>query len=66
MDYVLVHGTTQSPRGWDRLAAALAARGHRAVPVDLLAGGCDLGAEGYADLVAQQVAAKTADGAAPP
>ncbi|GAA4903747.1 alpha/beta hydrolase [Streptomonospora salina] len=62
MDYVLVHGTTQSPRGWDRLAAALDARGHRAVPVDLLAGGADLDAEEYADLVAGQVAAATAEG----
>jgi pimeloyl-ACP methyl ester carboxylesterase len=35
-DLVLVHGTTQGPRGWDRLAAALEARGHRSVAVDLI------------------------------
>ncbi|MUL42385.1 alpha/beta hydrolase [Streptomonospora sp. PA3] len=57
MDYVLVHGTTQSPRGWERLAEALVRRGHRAVPVDLLQGGADLDTDGYADLVARQVAA---------
>ncbi|WP_052809951.1 alpha/beta fold hydrolase [Streptomonospora alba] len=66
MEYILVHGTTQSPRGWDRLAEALVARGHRPVPVDLLAGGTDRSAEEYADLVAEQVAAATAEGAASP
>lgn len=35
-DVVLVHGTTQGPRGWDRLRTALAARGHRTIPVDLV------------------------------
>ncbi|MDT0303208.1 alpha/beta fold hydrolase [Streptomonospora wellingtoniae] len=64
MDYVLVHGTTQSPRGWDRLAAALARRGHRAVAADLLEGGSDLDADGYAEIVAKQVATETADQAA--
>ncbi len=34
-DVVLVHGTTQGPAGFERLAAALRARGHRAWPVDL-------------------------------
>jgi hypothetical protein len=29
MDYVLVHGTTQSPAGWERLAGILTERGHR-------------------------------------
>ncbi|HEV7656565.1 MAG TPA: alpha/beta fold hydrolase [Mycobacteriales bacterium] len=35
MDFLLVHGSTQSPRGYDRLAAALAGRGHRTVALDL-------------------------------
>ena len=38
-DFVLIHGTTQAPQGWDRLAAALHLRGHRAIAVDLA--GCD-------------------------
>ncbi|GAA1759032.1 MULTISPECIES: alpha/beta hydrolase [Streptomonospora] len=65
MDYVLVHGTTQSPRGWDRLTAALARRGHRAVAVDLLEGGSDLDADGYAEIAARQVAAAAAGSEAP-
>ncbi|GAB3463315.1 hypothetical protein GCM10027570_50460 [Streptomonospora sediminis] len=65
MDYVLVHGTTQSPQGWERLAGALARRGHRAVPVDLLPGGSELDAEGYAELAAEQVAAQTGEQPAP-
>ncbi|GLY42679.1 alpha/beta hydrolase [Amycolatopsis sp. NBRC 101858] len=36
MDFVLLHGTTQTPRGWDLLARELT--GHRVVAVDLLAG----------------------------
>ncbi|SHF44808.1 alpha/beta fold hydrolase [Streptoalloteichus hindustanus] len=35
MDFVLVHGTTQAPSGWDRLVEALARRGHRAHCLDL-------------------------------
>ncbi|HEY6745502.1 MAG TPA: alpha/beta hydrolase [Mycobacteriales bacterium] len=35
MDFLLVHGSTQSPRGYDRLAAALERRGHRTVAADL-------------------------------
>ena len=38
MEFVLVHGTTQSPAGWDRLAAALGARGHHVTAIDLPAG----------------------------
>lgn len=34
VDYVLLHGTAQSAAGWERPAAALANRGHRALPVD--------------------------------
>lgn len=33
--FVLVHGTTQSPAGWDRLAGELRQRGHGAVAIDL-------------------------------
>jgi len=35
VEFVLVHGTTQSPAGWGRLAAALGARGHRVTAIDL-------------------------------
>jgi len=38
VEFILVHGTTQSPAGWDRLARALAARGHHVTAVDLPAG----------------------------
>jgi hypothetical protein len=34
-EFVLVHGTTQSPAGWDRLAGALGARGHTVTVIDL-------------------------------
>jgi hypothetical protein len=33
--FILVHGTTQSPAGWDRLADELRGRGHGVVAVDL-------------------------------
>jgi len=33
--FVLVHGTTQSPAGWDRLAGELRGRGHAATAIDL-------------------------------
>jgi hypothetical protein len=35
MDFLLVHGSTQSPGGYDRLAAELRRRGHRTVAADL-------------------------------
>jgi hypothetical protein len=35
MDFLLVHGSTQGPGGYDRLAAALQDRGHRTVAADL-------------------------------
>ncbi|WP_409495799.1 alpha/beta fold hydrolase [Amycolatopsis sp. cmx-11-12] len=47
MDFVLVHGTTQSPAGWDRVAKLLTAAGHRAIAVDLLTPE-ELPVEGYA------------------
>ncbi|MDP9441629.1 MAG: alpha/beta hydrolase [Actinomycetota bacterium] len=33
--FVLIHGTTQSPEGWGRLAVALEAQGHHTTTVDL-------------------------------
>ncbi|MER6665869.1 alpha/beta hydrolase [Amycolatopsis japonica] len=47
MDFVLVHGTTQSPAGWDRVAKLLTAAGHRTIAVDLLTPR-ELPVEGYA------------------
>lgn len=47
MDFVLVHGTTQSPAGWDRVAKLLTAAGHRTIAVDLLTP-VELPVEGYA------------------
>ncbi|WP_410665557.1 alpha/beta fold hydrolase [Amycolatopsis sp. lyj-84] len=47
MDFVLVHGTTQSPAGWDRVAKLLTAAGHRAIAVDLLTSR-ELPVDGYA------------------
>ena len=35
MEFILVHGTTQSPAGWSRLAGALEARGHFVTAIDL-------------------------------
>jgi pimeloyl-ACP methyl ester carboxylesterase len=35
VEFVLVHGSTQSPAGWDRLAAALRTRGHYLTAIDL-------------------------------
>jgi pimeloyl-ACP methyl ester carboxylesterase len=55
MDWVLVHGTTQSPAGWERLADTLGRRGHRAVTVDLPCDRPGLLADDYARLVAAQV-----------
>jgi hypothetical protein len=34
-EFLLVHGTTQSPAGWDRLAAELRGRGHGVTAIDL-------------------------------
>ncbi|WP_410651653.1 alpha/beta fold hydrolase [Amycolatopsis sp. cmx-4-54] len=53
MDFVLVHGTTQSPAGWDRVAKLLTTAGHHAIAVDLLTP-VDLPIEGYAQHVREQ------------
>jgi pimeloyl-ACP methyl ester carboxylesterase len=58
MDYVLVHGTTQAPAGWQRLTGALTRRGHRVQAVDLPADEPGLLAADYARLAAEQVAGK--------
>jgi hypothetical protein len=55
-DFVLIHGTTQGPAGWDRLVAALAARGHRGIAVDLAADE-QLSVAGYAEAASSQVPA---------
>jgi pimeloyl-ACP methyl ester carboxylesterase len=56
MDFVLVHGTTQSPAAWERVAGSLTERGHRAVAVDLPVDQPDLLADDYARIAAEQVA----------
>jgi pimeloyl-ACP methyl ester carboxylesterase len=38
VEFVLVHGSTQSPAGWIRLAAALGTRGHDVTAIDLPSG----------------------------
>jgi pimeloyl-ACP methyl ester carboxylesterase len=55
MDYVLVHGTTQSPRGWLRLTTHLESRGHRVAAVDLPTDRPEFGAADYAAIVREQV-----------
>lgn len=47
-DFVLVHGTTQSPAGWDRLASGLRERGHTVMAVDLPPGEPEWGPADYA------------------
>lgn len=56
MDYVLVHGTTQSPGGWKRLTEVLERRGHRVVLVDLPIDQPSLTVADYAGLAEEQVA----------
>jgi pimeloyl-ACP methyl ester carboxylesterase len=54
MDVVLIHGTTQSPDGWGRLADALGDRGHRVHLLDLPVDQPDLHADDYAAIAAAQ------------
>lgn len=61
MDYLLVHGTTQSPAGWRPLAESLERRGHRVVTADLPTDQPDLLAADYARLVAAQVAGSVSE-----
>lgn len=53
-DFVLVHGTTQSPKGWERLSASLTAIGHGAITVDL-AGDDERSPTDYAEAITKQV-----------
>lgn len=55
MDFVLLHGTTQAPAGWDRLVTALEERGHRTMVIDLPTDQPELRAGDYARLAADQV-----------
>jgi pimeloyl-ACP methyl ester carboxylesterase len=55
MDYVLLHGTTQSPACWDRVSAVLAARGHRAFAIDFPVDQPDLRADDYARIAMAQL-----------
>ncbi|MDQ2729286.1 MAG: alpha/beta fold hydrolase, partial [Actinomycetota bacterium] len=53
-DFVLLHGTAQSASGWDRLVAALEARGHHGWTVEL-ASSAEMSAEDYAAEVRREV-----------
>lgn len=53
-EFVLLHGTTQSPEGWQLLRGALAERGHRSFAVDLPSAE-DLSADDYASLAQRQL-----------
>ena len=54
-DFVLLHGTTQSPLGWERVVVALRQRGHAAHAVDLPTDAPGLLAEDYARVIRGQV-----------
>lgn len=51
----MLHGTTQSPTGWERLNAALAARGHQCQSVDLTKVAADSPAVVYAEDLAEKL-----------
>jgi len=53
-DFVLIHSTGQSARGWDRLSKELEALGGRAYAVDLPNDQPDLQAEDYASFLANR------------
>jgi pimeloyl-ACP methyl ester carboxylesterase len=54
IDVVVVHGTTQSSAGFDRVVAALQRRGHRAFAVDAPSNAAETAAE-FATLLAAQL-----------
>ena len=54
MEFVLVHGSTQSPAGWDRLAGALNARSHQVTAIDLPPGRTEWTVTDYAREAAAQ------------
>lgn len=53
--FVLVHGSTQGPAGWERLVTELAALGHASVCVDLPVDRPDASATAYARVIADAV-----------
>ena len=55
VEFVLLHGTTQSPAGWQRLNGALAARGHQCQSVDLTEVAADSPAVVYAEDLAEKL-----------
>lgn len=55
MEVVLVHGTTQSPRGWELLVLALTDRGHTCHAVDLGTTPSGQSSSAFARTVAEQV-----------
>jgi Alpha/beta hydrolase family len=59
VDFLLVHGSTQTPRGYDRLAAALHDRGHRTVAADLPVDRPKWTADRYAEVAREQAAGLT-------
>ena len=59
MDFLLVHGSTQGPRGYDRLAAALNDRGHRTVAADLPVDRPEWTAAQYAEVARAQAGGLT-------
>jgi pimeloyl-ACP methyl ester carboxylesterase len=61
MDYVLVHGTTQSPAAFERLGGLLTARGHRVHTVDFPVDQPDLLADDYARIATEQVGADVSE-----
>jgi pimeloyl-ACP methyl ester carboxylesterase len=50
--FVLVHGSTQNPSGWDLLRRELSRRGQESVSVDLPVNEPDAGASRYAEVIA--------------
>jgi pimeloyl-ACP methyl ester carboxylesterase len=58
MDYVLGHGTTQSPAGWRRVAQDLTRRGHHVELLDLPVDQPGLLSADYARIAADQVGNK--------
>ena len=61
MHFLLVHGTTQSPDGWQLLVEELNALGHTAVTTDLLRFGESAASIEYGEAVAPELAGHTVD-----
>ena len=59
VEFVLVHGTTQSPAGWDRLAGALRTCGHDVTAIDLPVGRPEWTVADYAREAAAQAGEPT-------